>query len=196
MPRWLLILAGGGAGFVLAFAASAMGAYNAALVLLFLGFVAVVVAILYRPREVRTAEDARVFDGAGVGWGTGIGPVPGEMGTMTPAEQLPYALTRVYRARSRNQLERLRLTDGGLLAGRGYVPTSSQYLDGQWRGVDWAVGVLMLLIALIVGVVALVYMAFNKPTGTLTVTYERRGPVSIGSAQAPPSDSPPFAPAT
>lgn len=176
MPRWLIILAAGASMMLLAFVASSAGAYNIAMLLLFAGFVALVVAILYRPREIRARDNSRVFGAAGAGWGSGIGPVPGEEGESVPRELLPYSLTRLYRARSRDTLERLRITDSNLLAGRGYVPTSSQYLEGQWRGVDWLAALLMLLLLLIVGIVALIYMALNKPTGTLTVTYERRAP--------------------
>ena len=189
MPRWLLLLFAGLAAFFLAFVFSDQAF---ALLLLLAGSVLVVVAILFRPREIAAADDARLFARAGEGWGAGIGPVPGEIGPVVPPEGMPYALTRSYHARSKETLERLRLTDANLLAPRGYVPTSSQYLEGRWRGVDWFAAIVFLVLFFIVGIIAIIYLIATKPTGTLTVTYERKAP----AAGWQPQGQAPVAPVT
>jgi hypothetical protein len=172
MARWVALIVAGAVSFVLCL--MLVGAeFELGMLLLLAAFVLFAAGILYRPRELDGRARAQLAT-AGLEWGDGIGPVPGEFGPSIPIAGLPVALNRVYRGRSKDYLEQLRATDANLLAARGYVPTSSQYLEGRWRGIDWIAAIALLLLFFIVGIVAIIYLLATKPTGTLTVTYERR----------------------
>ena len=106
-------------------------------------------------------------------WGAGVGPSPGQAGSVIPPESLPPVLTRTYKGRP-NEVEILRAVDAEALARRGYYPSSQTYLEGTWSGLAWVLAFLALIF--LIGIIILVYMIAAKPAGTLTVIYERRVP--------------------
>jgi hypothetical protein len=182
VPRWLvLVFAGVG---TLLFGLTVFSSSMLALVGLFGGPTLIAAGILYRPREVRSRQRRGALDGLGAGWGDGIGPVPGQPGPVIAREALPARLTRRYTGYSREFVGELEVADGGLLAARGYRRVSSEYVEGKWRGVDWAAAAFLLLFFFLFGVLALIYLAATKPVGTQVATYELIGTsASIGEAR-------------
>jgi hypothetical protein len=92
----------------------------------------------------------------------------------TRAEELPLALTRVYYGKPDEAYDHM-AEDAAELAKDGYVPILQNYVPGQWSCGQW-VGAFFLMV-LLVGFIILVYMAINRPAGTLTVVYELRRPI-------------------
>ena len=122
--------------------------------------------------------------GSGQAWGSGVGPPPGQGGSVIRAEDLPPVLTRTYRGKP-NDVEMLRAVDAEALARRGYFPSSQSFVEGQWSGAAWVLAVLACIF--LIGIFMLVYMIAAKPAGTLTVIYERRQHTST----APPATASP-----
>jgi hypothetical protein len=105
-------------------------------------------------------------------WGRGVGPPPGQQGSIIRPENLPPVLTRTYRGKP-NEVEVLRAADAEALAGRRYFPSTQSYLEGQWGRGAWF-GAVILLFVLGLGLPVLLYMVAVKPAGSLIVNYERR----------------------
>jgi hypothetical protein len=104
-------------------------------------------------------------------WGSGVGPPPGQTGSVVQADRLPPVLTRTYHGKP-DEVALLRQADADALASRGYYPTSQNYVEGRWSGGAWVLAVLACL--LLVGILVLFYMIAAKPAGDLTVIYERK----------------------
>jgi len=151
------------------------------------GFIVLSAGILYRPRELHARERNAALGSPGAGWGHGVGPVPGQTGAVIPASGLPLTLTRQYTGFSRSFILEVAAADAELLAARGYRQVSSQYIEGHWRSADWLAAVLLLLFFFIFGLVALVHLASNKPTGTQVVAFERRSAADATVPPAPPA---------
>jgi hypothetical protein len=64
--------------------------------------------------------------------------------------------------------------DAQKLAAQGYSPVSQNWAQGSWGCGAFLVA--LLLCVVLVGFIVFVYMLLVKPAGTLTVTYEYRGP--------------------
>ena len=58
------------------------------------------------------------------------------------------------------------------MAAHNYFPTSQSWAPGRWGVGHFIVALLLCLI--LIGILAFIYMLVVKPSGTLTVTYERR----------------------
>jgi len=122
-------------------------------------------------------------------WGSGVGPPPGQYGSVIPASGLPPVLTRTYAGKP-NEVEVLRAADAEALEGRGYFPSSQSYIEGRWSRGAWVMAFLALTFLL--GILILAYMIAVKPAGTLTVIYERRlRSRAVSSAAAVPASPPP-----
>jgi hypothetical protein len=139
-------------------------------------FVAIVVAILVRPRE-RRARLVASLAGFGSDWGPEIGPAPGEVGPIIPTDQHPAKIMRAYPGQNEFEIRTRRAADQAALALRGYVPIGESFIEARWRTVDW-LGALFFLAFLII----VIYMAGNRPGGTMTVTYERQSAGGTGVA--------------
>jgi hypothetical protein len=135
--------------------------------------VVLVVLILRRVAADAFGNEDRGDDpeGSPQPWGSGVGPPPGQPGTVIRAEDLPPVLTRTYTGKP-NEVEILRSVDAEALEGRGYFPSSQSYIEGRWSGGAWVLAFLALIF--LVGILILAYMIAAKPAGTLTVIYERR----------------------
>ena len=147
-------------------------------------FVALVVAILARPRE-RRARFLASLAGFGSDWGSEIGPAPGEGGPIMPTDQHPPKIMRAYPGSNEFEIKTRRAADQAALALRGYVPVGESFVEARWRTVDWLGALFFLAFFIIVGVVILIYMAGNRPGGTMTVTYERQSAGGTGVAGTP-----------
>lgn len=155
------------------FVVSAFGSTNTWAIATFLfAFVAIVAAILVRPRE-RRARLVHSLAAFGSDWGPGIGPGPGEVGPILPLDQVPGKLMRAYPGSNEFEIHTRRAADQAALAQRGYVPIGESFVDAKWRSADWLGALVFLVLLFIIGIVILIYMASHRPGGTLTVTYER-----------------------
>lgn len=130
--------------------------------------------------------------GPSASWGAGVGPAPGQYGSVIPVEELPPVLTRTYRGKP-GEVELLRTVDAEALAQRGYYPYSQSYVEGSWSGMAWVLAFLAMI--LLVGIIILAYMIAAKPAGTLTVLYERRVPQPLTVMTAPIAALPAATPA-
>ncbi|MEA2321488.1 MAG: hypothetical protein QOD81_1338 [Solirubrobacteraceae bacterium] len=68
------------------------------------------------------------------------------------------------------------------LAAAGYTPVREDYTPGSWSRGQYLLAIL--LIPLVIGIVMLIYLAFNAPEGTLAVTSRWRRPEPVGPAPA------------
>ena len=129
-------------------------------------------------------SQSRASGGAGAvqPWGSGVGPPPGQYGSVMPASSLPPVLTRTYRGKP-HEVEDLRSVDAEALAKRGYFPSSLSYAPGEWSGGAWVLAVVLILLFGL-GLLVLIYMVAVKPAGSLTVFYERRTEPGIAPAVA------------
>jgi hypothetical protein len=64
--------------------------------------------------------------------------------------------------------------DAQRLAAQGYYPVSQNWAQGSWGCGAFIVAALLCVI--LIGLIVFIYMLIVKPAGTLTVTYEHRGP--------------------
>lgn len=64
------------------------------------------------------------------------------------------------------------------LAAAGYTPVREDYTPGSWSRGQYLLAIL--LIPLVIGIVMLIYLAFNAPEGTLAVTFRWRRPEPVG----------------
>ena len=94
--------------------------------------------------------------------GEGIGPGPGEDGAVIAPAAFPPTLSRAYRERSDADIKRIRALDAAQLASRGYFPLSEGFVPGQWRPIDW-------LVAILFGLIWVIFLLVVKPAGTVTV---------------------------
>jgi hypothetical protein len=158
-------------------------------VLAFFGALLFLVYKLDRHRIARRAEIEDDASGERVAvWGTGVGPAPGRVGEVIPADELPPVLTRTYAGKP-DQLEVLRSADAEALAQRGYFPTSQSYLEGRWSGTAWVLAFAAFIF--VIGIFIFVYMIAAKPAGTLTVIYERRDAPTPTTVPPRPAEPPP-----
>jgi len=74
---------------------------------------------------------------------------------------------------SQDEATRLFQEDVGLMAAKGYFPTSQTYAPGSYGCGAFLMA--LILCFLIIGILILVYMLLVKPNGVLSVTYEFRG---------------------
>ncbi len=81
-------------------------------------------------------------------------------------------LVRTYTGRSYGELLDAFWRDAGDLAAQGYEPAGQHYVAGNWGSLE--VGLCVLTIPLLFGIAGIAYMAANRPTGTLAVTYTTR----------------------
>jgi hypothetical protein len=100
--------------------------------------------------------------------------------------ELPITVTRQYRGQQTEAAAAM-ARDAEGMARQGYTPTSQSYSEGSWGCGAWFLA--FLAVVLLVGLIALVYMAVNKPDGVLTVTYERRAAPAAPAAPAAASPS-------
>ncbi len=152
---------------------SAFGSSHAWAIATFLfAFVAIVAAILLRPRE-RRARLVRSLAAFGSDWGPGIGPAPEEVGPIIPVDQVPGKLMRAYSGANDFEIQTRRTADQAALAQRGYAAVGESFVEARWRTGDWLGALVFLIFLFLIGIFILIYMASNRPGGTLTVTYER-----------------------
>jgi hypothetical protein len=64
--------------------------------------------------------------------------------------------------------------DAQRLAAQGYYPVSQNWAQGSWGCGAFIVAALLCVI--LIGLIVFIYLLIVKPAGTLTVTYEYRGP--------------------
>lgn len=93
-------------------------------------------------------------------------------------------LVKTYKG-NQEQATRAFQLDAPRLAAQGYFPTAQVWGPGSWGCGAFLLA--LILCALVIGVVALIYMLIVKPDGTLTVTYELRAEVSPQQAAMPQS---------
>jgi hypothetical protein len=160
----VLIVGGSLAAFVsVDLAGPAVGAF-------ILGVIAIILAILRRPREAKARLVASLAS-FGTDWGDQIGPGPGQTGPTIPVDAAGPRIMRAYAGKNDFEIRTRRIADAAALAQRGFFPTSETFVAARWRTIDWLVGILLLLVAFIIGLFALVYMSNNKPGGVATVVY-------------------------
>lgn len=96
--------------------------------------------------------------------------------------------TRVYRG-SPQAAAGAFADDAGRMAAAGYYPVAQSYTPGSWGCAAWLVAALLLLLIILPGVLAILYLIINKPAGALTVTYQWRSPGSIATEPLPTQSS-------
>ncbi len=92
---------------------------------------------------------------------------------------------RAYAGANDFEIRTRRAADTAALAQRGFVPVGESFVEARWRTVDWLGALVFLVLIFVVGIFILIYMASNRPGGTLTVTYERQSAGGTGVAAAP-----------
>jgi hypothetical protein len=161
---------------------TALRASDAVALLTFLfAFIAIVGALLQRPRE-RKARLVRSLAAFGSHWGAEIGPPPGQGGPAISGDGDALKLMRAYVGSNEFEYRTRQAADRAALELRGYVPVAESFVDARWRSADWLAALVFLVFVFPVGIVILIYMASNRPGGTLTVTYERQSAGGTGIA--------------
>lgn len=87
------------------------------------------------------------------------------------SEQLG-VIVKTYKG-SQDEATRIFQEDVGVMAAKGYFPTSQSYAPGSYGCGAFIIA--LILCFLIIGILILVYMLIVKPDGVLSVTYEFRG---------------------
>ena len=120
-------------------------------------------------------------------WGSGVGPVPGSPGGISPGDRMPSVLLRQYTG-PRARRDRIRAVDAEALAARGYTARTESYVNRNWSAGTWLLAFLLFLF--VIGILIAAYMVATKPDdGVLTVTYERplAAPVSVSVVSENPA---------
>jgi len=77
---------------------------------------------------------------------------------------------------SQDEATRIFQDDVGVMATKGYFPTSQSYVPGSYGSGAFIIA--LILCFAVIGILILVYMLIVKPDGVLSVTYEFRGTVA------------------
>ncbi len=81
-------------------------------------------------------------------------------------------LVRTYRGRAYAEVLESYWRDAADLEASGNLPVGQHYAEGNWGAALFLLS--LITIPLLVGIAAILYMATNRPVGTLTVTYVMR----------------------
>ncbi len=84
-------------------------------------------------------------------------------------KSLPLIITRIYRGKQKDVLERFKI-DSKRLAAKGYRPSTQNWAQGQWGCGSFVVALFLCFI--LIGIFIFIYMIIVKPDGALTVSYE------------------------
>jgi hypothetical protein len=85
-------------------------------------------------------------------------------------------LVKTYKGKQTEAMEMFQ-ADATTIASQGYYPTSQSWAEGSYGCGSFLLALLACLI--LIGIVIFIYMLLVKPSGTLTVTYERRAEASV-----------------
>lgn len=120
-------------------------------------------------RSIWSAQSAQATQMA-----TSVVGEPKEVGATGEVQAQNRIIVRTYRGSQRATAAAFE-QDARRLADQGYYPTTQNWAAGSWGCGAFLVALLLCLV--LVGILVFIYMLIVKPAGTLTVTYEYRGPV-------------------
>ena len=143
-------------------------------------------AIVPVPADAREQTDGRVIFTSGSGdlqiVASRVSAAPDTSTVGRLVSDSPPTVARAYKGKQQADANGLFVIEARGLAARGYVPTTQSWAAGRWGNGAWLTALVLCLV--VVGFLALVYMLIVTPEGTLTVTYEHRGPVPLVAPEA------------